>query len=484
MTTTLLLPTVLLWALQGQTAPDREADMFGGEDPAPPAADAGADAPPAEGPPSTSDAAGRDEAIFGGPATPSPSVQNPVVGLLEEAEKFTQVGGTLFPRLNSSLREGMALQTATLTAPSLIDAFADVRPNDRLRGFAQLRFTYDPTVTPGQTNPLTGVEQKAFDLLLDQAWMKFDLGRVVFVTAGKQRIRWGTGRFWNPTDFINTDIRNSVDFFDQRVGVNLLKLHFPFEALGWNLYLIGTFDRVTTLEGAGVAGRAEFVFGEAELAVSSLVKKDAPLRFGADMSAGVWLFDVRAEGTLQRGLGRRLFEGDLDFTEGVFPTEVDTDDEWYFQGVLGADISLKYSDVDNVVFGGEYFFNQAGYKNADLYPWLFINNAFAPLYTGQHYAAVFAAAAGPRAWNLQDLSLTLSTLGNLSDLSFLTRVDFQVRILQYLTWNVFTTVHYGNVGEFHIGIDIPPVPAIPPLAEGFTLENEMIDVGTALRMVF
>jgi hypothetical protein len=36
--------------------------------------------------------------------------------------------------------------------------------------------------------------------LLDQMWIRFDILETVFVTAGKQHVRWGTGRFWQPTD--------------------------------------------------------------------------------------------------------------------------------------------------------------------------------------------------------------------------------------------------------------------------------------------
>jgi hypothetical protein len=460
----------------------READMFG-ETPA--------DAPPAplEGEtPSTSSSptsADREADMFGAadtPATLTPGVLSaPGTGLLAERDNALALGGQLFLRLNSSFREGSGLNDGTIVGPSLLDTFADVRPNDRVRAYAQLRFNFDYTVLPGEKNFL-GVEQQPFTLQLAQAWVKFDLGQVAYVTAGRQRIRWGTGRFWNPTDFINQEIRNSVDFFDQRVGVDLVKVHFPFEALGWNLYLIGIIGGVDVVKDTGLAARAEFVFGPAELALSSFVKDEAPLRFGADVSAGIWLFDVKAEGILSRGLGRKLFEGDLDFDAGELPTEVDTDGQWYFEGVVGAETQLKYTDTDTVALGAEYFYNQAGYASATIYPFLFLNGGFTPLYTGQHYVAVYASAPSPLQFN--DLQLIVSTLGNLSDLSFLTRFDVQYTLLQYVTVNAFVVGHWGNVGEFKLGIDIPPLPVVPGLEDGFILENEAVDVGLALRMAF
>jgi hypothetical protein len=496
-----------------------EAGMFGGEGGSPPAADGAAPTNAGDGPgfgdvnarsegsgadgaTSGSDAstdgaapiaasAHDEDAMFGDPAaaptdaaaTPSRSSSTgaPEGGLLSQADDALTLGGQLFLRLNGAFRENTAVEDGPVNAPSLLDAFADVRPNDRVRGFAQLRFSFDPTIAPGELNAFGGT-QSPFDLRLAQAWAKFDLGRIAYVTVGRQRIRWGTGRFWNPTDFINQEIRNSVDFFDQRVGVDIVKVHFPFEQLGWNLYLIGLIGGLDVVGDGGLAARAEFVLGEAELAVSSLVQRDAPLRLGLDASAGIGLFDVKAEAVVSRGLARKLFAGELDFQSGTLPDELDTDDDWFFEGVVGAEASFKYTDTDTFSIGAEYFYNQAGYDSAKIYPFLFFNNAYVPLYTGRHYGAVYVFVPGPFSWD--DLNLTLSTLGNISDRSFLTRFDVQWVVLQYLTINTFVAGHWGSVGEFKLGLDIPPVPGVPQLAEGLRLENELIDVGFAARVNF
>ena len=64
-------------------------------------------------------------------------------------------------------------------------------------------------------------------VLLDQAWLRFDLGRTLFITAGKQHVKWGTSRFWNPTDFLQRK-RNPLEPFDVRTGVNMVKLPIRF----------------------------------------------------------------------------------------------------------------------------------------------------------------------------------------------------------------------------------------------------------------
>jgi hypothetical protein len=469
-------------------AQSREDDMFGSTATPSPATDV-TPATPAQ-------ADNREDNMFGdansnasasAPAGSSttPSVLAAVLmagGLLADADKFTTFGGNLFLRFNGNARLGQDLGLSSLSAPSLIDVYADVRPNDRLRGFAQVRLNYDFTVQNGQVNPFNGQPVQSFSFALDQAWVKLDLARVIFLTAGKQRIRWGSGRFWNPTDFVNADIRNSVDFFDQRLGVSMVKFHVPFESLGWNLYLIPVLERVNTLEDIGLAARAEFLFGEVELALSSKLQQDQPLRFGADLSAGVWLFDVHLEGMAQRGQSKPLFKGKLDFDEGEFPELVDTTGEWYAQLTAGTELSLKYTDTDSINLGVEYFYNSAGYDDASLYPVLFLQGGYQPLFTGRHYGAIYAFANSP--FDFDDVSLTLSTLSNLSDLSFLTRLDVQYRLLNYLTLNAFGAVHYGNVGEFRLGLDVDPQPFVPGLENGFTLNTDLFDVGVAARMQF
>jgi hypothetical protein len=480
-----LIVSVALVAAGASWAQDRpsEDEIFGGS----PSTN---EPSPAPKPQSSSS---RDEDILGGsgpssaetgpPATRSP--EHPEV--MEREEKALAIGGNLFLRLNDTVTDGESMQDSQLSSPSQADVFADVRPNDRVRGFGQIRFVYDFTVKDGSTNAF-GQTQKQFDLQLDQIWIKFDLGRVAYITAGRQHIRWGTGRFWNPTDFINTEVRNSVDFVDNRLGVDLIKVHFPFEQLGWNLYLLGVLDGADVLNKSGVAARAEFAVGPGEIALSSLVKNNSPLRFGLDASAGVWLLDLRTEMTVQRGLDNAQFTGDLDFNSvpPKVPTQVTgTDNNWYFRGVFGTDLTLQYTDKDNIIVGGEYFYNQTGYDNATLYPWLATHNAFTPFYLGKHYMGVYVVAASPfTAFTpaFLDTTATVSTLANLSDGSWLSRLDLQQLILTNLTINAFAAVHYGNEGELRLGVKIPPVPLVPQLVNGIDIKAPFIDTGVALRV--
>ena len=92
-----------------------------------------------------------------------------------------------------------------------------MRPNDRVRGFALARTAYnaiavDPSkgLPPEVARSLGLVPLPTTAVALDQLWVNFDLARTVFVTAGRQHVKWGVGRFWNPTDFLHRAPRDPL----------------------------------------------------------------------------------------------------------------------------------------------------------------------------------------------------------------------------------------------------------------------------------
>lgn len=478
------------------------------------------DGPSMAGPAERSARERREDELFGAPPATGVEVQAeggsaspleaftpprgaPGAEVLRDLDRVLDIGGRAYLALQYTHYldedDGVSLFPA-LSSPSLLNLYADARPSSRLRAYAEARLDYDFTaadstaggitagdltggdtadgVTPGVT-PFPRTRQQ---LRLDQLWLKLDAARVAYLTLGKQRIRWGTGRFWNPTDFLNQQVRDPLDVFDRRLGVTLAKAHFPLEELGSNLYLIGDLANVTAPDDIGLAARAEALIGNTELTTTASVKRGQPLRFGADVSSALWVFDVRAEGAATFGSDQPFFEGDVDLARGVVPTEVRRANDWIFQLVLGGEVAIPYSSTDSAIVGAEYFFNDAGYERADLYPVLFARQAFRPLYVGRHYAAVYGAL--PQPGPLDDSSVLMSTVGNLSDQSFLTRVDFSTLVLTFLTLNVWATVHYGNEGELRLGLTLPPTPGLPGAEDGVRVAPPLIDVGGAVTLDF
>jgi hypothetical protein len=308
--------------------------------------------------------------------------------------------------------------------------------------------------------------------LLDQMWMRFDIENRVFVTVGKQHVRWGTGRFWQPTDYLHPIRRNPLDVFDARSGASMLKLHVPWEEKAWNFYGFviadGAFEpnpdsAANTLRQVAAAARAEVVLAGVEIGVDTFLKRDQKPRFGLDFSTGIWDFDVYGDIALRAGedftvvvnsLPGVPYNNDLShrFAVTTFSGVVS-------QTVAGINYSRKYNDNDVYTVGLEYFYNRPGYTDPASYAGLIYNNKgevlpFPIFYLGRQYGALFASLPAPYSWNYT--TFTFSTLGNLSDQSFVSRIDYSLTFLTHLTFQAFFGVQYGNpAGELRFGLNIP-----------------------------
>ncbi|BDG09185.1 hypothetical protein [Anaeromyxobacter paludicola] len=440
-----------------------------------------------------------DEEIFGAPAaperpgpeaTPTPGAQGrpppPQTPQGAEAEQPPAparpdplaIGGQLYLRSVLLAQEGVPLSEWALSSPSIIDGYLDARPNDRVRGFVLARTFFDPTIDPSQPGPFGTPARAQTQVVLDQLWVNFDVSHRAFVTAGRQHVKWGVARFWNPTDYLHAVRRDPLALFDARTGTSMVKVHVPWEERGWNFYGVALLEGDEAANQAGklgAGGRAEIVLGNAELGLDALVRKGMDPRFGLDLSAGVGEVDVYGEAALRWGSVRPLYRL-------AVPGELTSYQAWQPGGfrpavTAGASWSYKYSDEDTFTVGGEYAFDDNGYAGPDLYPVLFVTGAFTPFYLGRHYAGAWFLLPKPGRWN--DTTITLSTLANLSDRSFITRLDWQVLVLTYLRVEAYAAAHYGDKrGEFRLGVDIPAQGAVPHVS----VAAQVFDAGLALRV--
>ncbi len=250
-----------------------------------------------------------------------------ILGSSEAAPMFTEeaapedplkIGGQLYLRMQSTGSQGQKFTEFSFSAPSLLDVYLDARPNDRVRGFVLGRMLYDPTLPANTSNTIsiaplsaTGTtsgspslsslfqqQTRGPQVYLDQLWLRFDIARRVFVTVGQQHVRWGTGHFWAPTDYLHLRPRNPLDVFDARTGTSMVKLHLPIESKQWNFYAYGVTegtDPTPTLGSLAGAARAEFVLGTTELGLGAFAQKDMKPKYAADLSTGIGDFDFYGE---------------------------------------------------------------------------------------------------------------------------------------------------------------------------------------------
>ena len=436
-----------------------------------------------------------------------------------------KIGGQLYLRAQTTGARGQAPGNWSFSSPSLLDVYLDARPNDRVRGFALGRMVFDPTLPASASDSQsigavsatggTSGSQSLSSLFaqptrgptatLDQLWLRFDIAHTVFVTAGKQHVRWGTGHFWAPTDFLHLRPRNPLDVFDARTGTTMLKLHLPIESQAWNFYgylLTESTTSTPTLGKVAAAGRAEFVLGPAELGLGTLAQRSVKPKFAADLSFGIGDFDVYGELGLRSGNEIDRVRYDSSAMPATANTPAASEDEaravleqvvdayypvyrsngYKSQIVGGASYAHKYNDNDTFTVGGEYFYNSLGYADPSAYPGLVLphstslNDSANFFYLGRHYAALYLSFPAP--YSLDNHTFTLSTLGNLSDRSFITRFDYSLIALTHLRFEAFVSARYGNEnGEFRFGVEHLNLGGID-----FNRAPAMLDFGLALRI--
>jgi hypothetical protein len=502
-----------------------EDDLFGGA-PAPeqqttPAPAEAAPPAAAQAPPAAPSAGGRDAQILG--AAPPPMFSGEAA-----PEDPLTIGGQLYWRALFSGAEDQPIGDYAFSTPALLDVFLDVRPNERVRGFVLTRLQFDPSVTPGTppTSSLgTGAEsggvggsqdlsslfqapQRGPRLVLDQLWLRFDIGHTVFVTAGTQHVRWGTGRFWAPTDYLHLTRRDPLAVFDARTGTTMLKLHVPIESTAWNFYgyvVTESEESTSNLDRIAGAARAEFVLGPAELGLGVFARRGQKVRYAADLSLGVGDFDVYSELALREAgeVDRVHYAPDAtvppleDAPSWQTPAQAaqaelaNAVDAFYPryrktgltpQVVAGLTYAQKYNDNDTWSLGAEYFYNGLGYGSPVPYPGLVLPHSAALrdpasfFYLGKVYGGVFLSLPSP--YSLDNHSFTLSTLGNLSDRSFITRFDYGLVLLTHLRFEAFIAARYGHInGEFRFGAE--------DLTFGgydFSRAPALVDFGIGLRV--
>ncbi|MGO8970418.1 MAG: hypothetical protein ACLQDQ_12690 [Myxococcaceae bacterium] len=461
--------------------------------------------------------------------TAAPAQDAFTAGLVKE--DALKIGGQFYMRAISTISQNQPFGKSSFNVPTLLDVYLDARPTDRLRAFVLGRLEYDPllssyTFLTGVSVP--GLEQPSNPAVyLDQAWLAFDIARTAFVTAGVQHVKWGTGQYFNPDDFLASQPVDPLAIFDARLGVSMLRVQIPWEKTGLSFTAVAVFQptqNVSTtgttltggggnsvnlvsgnqsnsngfLEDVGGAAQVEWDFKGGALGVNGLAQKYRAWRVGAYTTAGLGDFDVYGEAVLKQCLD--LPYGTPNTTCGPsYSTGIVAPGTYsgytfgtvqqpalpVFQAVGGLSYAINFEGNKSITLAGEYFYNRGSFA-AKQYPNLLLQGAYQPFYLGRNYLALSATLTDTTA----KTTWVLTTIGNLTDVSAITRLDLIVTVLSYLQVEAFGAVDYGHLGgEFRLGVDIPNVtfntglsPPNNQKAVDFTINAPIVQFGLGLRM--
>ncbi|MCU0641356.1 MAG: hypothetical protein MUC35_04630 [Candidatus Margulisbacteria bacterium] len=162
------------------------------------------------------------------------------------------------------------------------------------------------------------------------------------LTAGKQRIAWGTGSIWNPVDIFNPLVLSFAVRDDDKTNVEALRWELPLgEAGGIDAFVVTGQPWAETGRGIRVRGNT----GMFDLALSYVDQGTLGRQVGFDL-AGDIIKDVGVRGELAIKAG--------------------PDHNGYvMQAVAGGDYTLE----NGIGLNAEYYFNGLGSRNSGSYNW-------------------------------------------------------------------------------------------------------------------
>lgn len=327
-----------------------------------------------------------------------------------------QIGGTLSTEADFFFQNGVPLSSTPATNPNILFLYLDSKLENDARVFIRTRTFYDPTgLSSGNPNEVTYTNPYGFgngtsdnlQISLQEMRLSANIDHEIFLTVGRQKIKYGAAKFINPTDFLNPV---PYDFFlpsDERTGVDMVKMQIPSGTA--NLYAAGVLGNPTTGNTSGGYFRGELGYdpggsflGSGEISLSGWFPKNQPGRGGFDISQALGDLDFYFEGAAGQNFG------------GAWEDAVSAGVNW----------ETKYADRDTntVTFEGEYF--QAG-PLAEL--------------------GIFAIDLGGPG-NLTDITFIETNLFDFNSQSGLSRLDTVCQFTDRISGRVYVSGPWGKVG--------------------------------------
>ena len=258
------------------------------------------------------------------------------------------------------------------------------------------------------------------DHILYEAYIDYRPSDLLSVGAGKQRVSWGRGITFFPTDSLHpSHNRDDVEGF---TGVSALLTPSP------DLQLTGAVDFSAPLSAESSAGSANedfytdlkyalygsWFFGNLDLALSGVYRRDATMRPGLGLSYEIAGFVLTAEGAVE-------FLNQTLYPDETLPAFNEAE-AWEPYPLAAAGVSRNWSPEGMTDYSfyaaAEYLYAGTGYTDAEeeryfetVDAYLLANGGYpAAPYLGRHYLFLVGSLEIYR-----KISLEVSGLGNLRD---------------------------------------------------------------------
>ncbi len=336
-----------------------------------------------------------------------------------------ELGGALRHDVNLYQFKDAAIEDF-IQNPTILSLYLDSTLSGDIRGFFRGKFTYDATVDPATTSPLPGTTYSRSLSQLDEMKIQFPIEKTVFISLGIQKIKWGSGHFWNPTDFLNKQAKDLLEKEDRRTGLDLIKAHIPYNDM--NFYAIMDLGKANTTKNIGSAIRAEVPWANnlfnGEFSFSQYTKHGQATKYGVDLSMGLGPVDL----IIETSKTKEVKSG---------------------RTVAGISYDWQYSDEDFINLNFETYLNESGVTDTSEYAPLLIAQSFIPFQVAKTYYLASIYFPKPGRWQHSDILLMF--IQNGVDHSRYSRVGYTWTGIKDLALSLFVGARSGDVsGEMRL----------------------------------
>jgi hypothetical protein len=308
----------------------------------------------------------------------------------------SQAAGVSF---NGSLETAVTYSSPDILIPqtsfdNILNLKMEINSGEKQSGVVLLQYKYT-------------VPSDVTQLIINQAYLDLQLSPNSILRAGRQKISWGTGFAWNPTNYIGA-AKNRADLTTVYPGVDAINYEHTWgQSSGVLLLKPSSQGRLSDW---GWAVKYGFQVLHSDISLSTFRQGDANA-FGADFATTIGDFTVYTE--LASKTGKMLY-----IDPGI--TKLDRpSDQYYIHGIVG--VQGMFSN--NWMAQLEYYYNQEGWDDQEAQDYkVYLSSQSVPSDMAKYFADLrqhYLFAMVRKGDLIEDLSLTFSAFWNMDDQSYL-----------------------------------------------------------------
>ena len=237
-------------------------------------------------------------------------------------------------------------------------AYADLRQSDLVRLYVSGSFNYDPS-----SYLSTNEENTSPTFSLDELFVDTHIEETVFFRLGKQRISWGVGNWFKPSDILSLSAIDPDDPTAAREGPFAFKVDVPMKLNHLMLYMVPPVS--DDAASSSIASKYDLVVNGWELSLGAYARADMLARPRAIFSftGAIGSFDVYGENVLLYG-SDRIYARESS-TLGTYEA-YRVENEPFFQSTLGVKYSKSYSGGLSYSIHVQGYYNGMGYADSSI----------------------------------------------------------------------------------------------------------------------